>query len=121
MNVLLINGSPHPHGCTYTALREAADELERQGIETEIFQIGPAAVHSCTGCGGCRKTGLCVFTDDGVNACIEKLRQADGVIVGAPVHYAGPAGAATAAARPSTNRVRSSTERRITCPTCGRR
>ncbi|MDD6033138.1 MAG: flavodoxin family protein [Oscillospiraceae bacterium] len=96
MKVLLINGSPHPHGCTYTALREAADELERQGIETEIFQIGPAAVHSCTGCGGCRKTGLCVFTDDGVNACIEKLRQADGVIVGAPVHYAGPAGAATA-------------------------
>lgn len=96
MSVLLINGSPHKAGCTYTALREAADELERQGIETEIFQLGPAAVHSCTGCGACFKTGLCVFKEDGVNDCVQKLREADGLIVGAPVHYAGPAGAVTA-------------------------
>ena len=57
MKVLLINGSPHEKGCTYTALREAADELERQGIETEIFHIGTAPVGGCVGCGGCKKAG----------------------------------------------------------------
>ena len=96
MKVLLINGSPHKKGCTYTALREVADELERQGIETEIFQLGTAAVRSCTACGQCAKTGRCVFDDDPVNECLDRLRQADGLIVGAPVHYAGPAGAVTA-------------------------
>ncbi len=96
MKVLLINGSPHKKGCTYTALREVADELERQGIETEIFQLGTAAVRSCTACGQCAKTGRCVFDDDPVNQCLDRLRQADGLIVGAPVHYAGPAGAVTA-------------------------
>ena len=96
MKVLLINGSPHKKGCTYTALREVADELERQGIETEIFQLGTAAVRSCTACGQCARTGRCVFDDDPVNQCLDRLRQADGLIVGAPVHYAGPAGAVTA-------------------------
>ena len=96
MKVLLINGSPHKKGCTYTALREVADELERQGIETEIFQLGTAAVRSCTACGQCARTGRCVFDDDPVNECLDRLRQADGLIVGAPVHYAGPAGAVTA-------------------------
>ena len=96
MKVLLINGSPHKKGCTYTALREVADELERQGIETEIFQLGTAAVRSCTACGQCAKTGRCIFDDDPVNQCLDRLRQADGLIVGAPVHYAGPAGAVTA-------------------------
>ena len=96
MKVLLINGSPHKKGCTYTALREVADELERQGIETEIFQLGTAAVRSCTACGQCARTGRCIFDDDPVNECLDRLRQADGLIVGAPVHYAGPAGAVTA-------------------------
>ena len=96
MKVLLINGSPHKKGCTYTALREVADELERQGIETEIFQLGTAAVRSCTACGQCARTGRCIFDDDPVNQCLDRLRQADGLIVGAPVHYAGPAGAVTA-------------------------
>ena len=96
MKVLLINGSPHKKGCTYTALREVADELERQGIETEIFHLGTAAVRSCTACGQCAKTGRCIFDDDPVNECLDRLRQADGLIVGAPVHYAGPAGAVTA-------------------------
>ena len=59
MKVLLINGSPHEKGCTYTALREAADELGRQGIETEIFHIGTAPVGGCVGCGGCQQ--LCKF------------------------------------------------------------
>ena len=96
MKVLLINGSPHKKGCTYTALREVADELERQGIETEIFQLGTAAVRSCTACGQCARTGRCIFDNDPVNQCLDRLRQADGLIVGAPVHYAGPAGAVTA-------------------------
>ena len=53
MKVLLLNGSPHEFGCTYTALREAADALEREGIETDIFHIGASPVRGCIGCGAC--------------------------------------------------------------------
>lgn len=93
MKVLLINGSPRKAGCTYTALREAAGELEAQGIETEVFQLGTAPIYGCTACGACRKTGNCIHTDDPANDCIERMKQADGVIVGSPVYYAGPNGA----------------------------
>ena len=61
MNVLLINGSPHKNGCTYTALAEVAKTLEAEGIETTIFHIGAAPVGGCVGCGGCAKAGKCVF------------------------------------------------------------
>ena len=47
MKVLLINGSPHKEGCTYTALKEAADALNREGIDTEIFQVGSESVRGC--------------------------------------------------------------------------
>ena len=66
MKVLLINGSPHKEGCTYTALREVADTLEAEGIETEIVWIGTKPVAGCIACGTCRETGKCVF-DDVVN------------------------------------------------------
>ena len=89
MKVLLVNGSPRQHGCTYTALREAADALERNGIETEIFWVGKN-VPGCTACGGC-KSGKCVI-DDGVNRVIEKLDTYDGFIFGTPVYYGGPSG-----------------------------
>ena len=97
MKVLLINGSPKEKGCTYTALREAADALEQQGIETEIFHVGKEPIRGCIGCGCCAKsgTGKCVFDNDTVNTVIEKAAEADGFIVGTPVHYAAASGAVT--------------------------
>jgi multimeric flavodoxin WrbA len=92
MHVLMINGSPHEKGCTYTALSEVGGQLEAQGIETKIFHIGDEPIRGCTGCGGCFKTGHCVFDDDAVNACIDLVQKADGLVVGSPVYYAGPNG-----------------------------
>ena len=91
MKVVLINGSPNEKGCTYTALKEVADELQRQGVEAEIVHIGKAPVRGCLDCGGCRKTGRCVF-DDAVNTLAETLIQADGLVFGSPVFYAGISG-----------------------------
>lgn len=94
MKVILVNGSPKEKGCTYTALCEAEKELNKNGVETEIFWVGNKPLAGCTGCGGCGKTGKCVF-DDTVNEMIEKLDEADGFIFGSPVHYASASGAIT--------------------------
>ena len=90
MSVLMINGSPHPKGCTYTALATVAAQLEKHGIQSEIIQIGTKPIGGCIACGKCGETGYCVFKDDGVNAAIDKLKAADGLVVGSPVYYAGP-------------------------------
>lgn len=95
MKVLLINGSPKANGCTYTALSEIANELEKEKIETEIFHIGNKPIRGCIGCGGCYTTNKCVFNDDVVNDGIEKVKKADGIILGSPVHYAAASGAIT--------------------------
>lgn len=95
MKVLLLNGSPNAFGCTYTALREVEQTLNRNGIETEIFQVGKAPVAGCIACRQCRQTGRCVFPD-GVNDLAARLDEFDGIVLGAPVYYAGPAGQATA-------------------------
>ena len=95
MKVLLVNGSPNVAGCTYTALSEVAKELNKAGIESEIFHIGDAAIAGCNACGMCRQIGKCVF-DDSVNACLEKVKECDGFIVGSPVYYASANGALTA-------------------------
>ncbi len=91
MKVLLLNGSPRPNGCTYTALSEVAAALEKNGIETEIFQIGKKPVSGCMACGACGKLGKCVI-DDVVNQFVEKAREADGFIFGSPVYYANASG-----------------------------
>lgn len=91
MKVILVNGSPHERGCTYTALREAADELERQGAEAEILHIGREPVGGCVACYQCARQGACVF-DDAVNRLADRLSTADGVILGCPVYYAGVPG-----------------------------
>ena len=91
MKVIMINSSPHEFGCTYTALREIADELNRLEIESEILHIGKEAIRGCIACGQCRKLGKCVF-DDAVNAIAPKLIEADGLIFGTPVYYAGISG-----------------------------
>ena len=93
MNVLLINGSPHKNGCTYTALNEVAGQLNKQGIETHILHIGSKPIRGCIACGKCVQTGACIFNDDPVNECVERLKQADGLVVGSPVYYASPSGA----------------------------
>lgn len=95
MKVLLINGSPHKEGCTYAALKEAADTLEKEGIRTEIVWIENKPIGGCIACGTCRKTGSCVF-DDVVNTLREKCKEADGFIFGSPVHYAAASGNLTA-------------------------
>lgn len=92
MKVLIVNGSPHPKGCTYTALMEAAGVLEKEGIETTLLQLGTKPMQDCIACGKCVKTGYCVFKDDCVNEAIDLLRASDGIIVGSPVYYAGPSG-----------------------------
>lgn len=95
MKVLLVNGSPHKEGCTYTALREVADTLEQEGIETEIFWIGNKPVGGCIACMKCQEKGACVF-DDAVNRFRGKAYEADGFVFGSPVHYAGASGNMTA-------------------------
>jgi len=67
MNVLLINGSPHAHGCTFTALSVVADELQKAGVETEIIHVGQKDIRGCIGCYKCRELGSCVFDKDMVN------------------------------------------------------
>ena len=92
MKVLLLNGSPRAHGCTFTALSEIADVLNKEGIGTEILQIGNKPVQDCIACKGCETTGKCVFSDDPVNEWLEKAKSADGFVFGTPVYYAHPSG-----------------------------
>lgn len=97
MKVLLINGSPHEHGCTYTALSEVAVQLNKNGVETEIMWLGTEPIRSCTGCRGCSKlgTGHCVYGGDAVEVAQNKMEECDGMVVGSPVHYAGASGQIT--------------------------
>lgn len=93
MKALLINGSPHAKGCTYTALSELKHTLEAEGIETELIHVGNQDVRGCIACGQCRKLGKCAF-DDVVNEVASKLAEADAFVIGAPVYYSSPAGGA---------------------------
>jgi multimeric flavodoxin WrbA len=95
MKVLLINGSPHEKGCTYTSLKEVADTLEQNGISTEIHWIGKGDIPGCRSCGYCRSKGRCVIEDD-VNAIGARIDEFDGFVFGAPVFYSGPAAQITA-------------------------
>lgn len=91
MKVILVNGSPHKSGCTYTALKEIADELEKNGIEAELFWTGNKPLSGCMGCRSCYDTGKCIV-DDMVNEFALKASSADGFVFGSPVHYAAPSG-----------------------------
>lgn len=94
MKVLLVNGSPHKNGCTYTALSEIVKTLEEEGVGAEIYHIGNKPVSGCMACGACAKIGHCVI-DDKVNEFVEKAKDFDGFIFGSPVHYASASGAVT--------------------------
>lgn len=94
MKTLLINGSPHEKGCTYTALREVQKELEKNGIETELFWIGTKPVAGCIACGRCDELGRCIF-QDAVNEAAAKLDGIDALVIGSPVYYASASGQIT--------------------------
>lgn len=87
MKVLLVNGSPKKNGNTAYALSQMAEVFTAQGIGAEILHIGNQPIRGCTACGGCAKTGKCVF-DDAVNEAAPKFQEADGIVVGSPVYYA---------------------------------
>ena len=89
--VLLLNGSPHKHGCVATALDEMIRVFQDGGVETELIQVGSASVRGCLSCGSCSKTGKCVF-DDLVNETAPKFEAADGLVIGSPVYYSSPNG-----------------------------
>ena len=95
MKVLLLNGSPHKNGCTYTALSEVAKVLNENDIETEIFWIGTKPIISCNACLKCTEKGECTFGNDKVNEFVKKAYEADGFIFGSPVHYAAATGGIT--------------------------
>lgn len=95
MKVILVNGSPHEKGCTYTALNEMKKVFEENGVEADIFWVGNKPVSGCIGCGACRKLGKCCIESDAVNEFVEAARSADGFVFGSPVHYASAGGAIT--------------------------
>lgn len=88
MKVLIINGSPHLNGCTDRGLREVEKTLEKNGIEIERVNVGTKDVRGCIGCNFCREHGRCVFNDV-VNETAPKFAEADGLLIGSPVYYAG--------------------------------
>lgn len=93
MKVLMINGSPHEHGCTDTALKIVSGALAEEGIESEFVWLGNRPVQDCIGCQACRKlNNRCVFDDDAVNRILEKAETADGFVFGSPTYYAHSSG-----------------------------
>lgn len=92
MKALLINGSPHKMGCTYTALGAVETGLQEQGVEADIMWLGTSAISGCLGCGKCLKSGHC-FMDDVVNRVIDDIPNYDAFVFGTPVHFAAASGA----------------------------
>ena len=89
--VLLINGSPHEYGCTYTALKEMIDVFTANNIESELVYLGKQPIAGCIACGKCYETGRCIFNDK-VNEIMDRIDEFEGIVLGSPVYYAGPAG-----------------------------
>lgn len=89
--VLVLNGSPKPHGCTATALDEVIRTLHEEGIETELVQVGRENFRGCTACRYCSSHDGCVINDP-VNEIAAKFETADGLVIGSPVYYGSPNG-----------------------------
>ena len=92
MKVMLVNGSPHKNGTTNAALGVVAEQLGKEGVESEIFWVGAKPISGCIGCMACAKLGRCVIEGDRVNEFVELTEKADGFIFGTPTHYAADAG-----------------------------
>ncbi|MBI9107420.1 MAG: flavodoxin family protein [Spirochaetales bacterium] len=89
MKVIGINGSPRKNGNTAAMIGSILDDLSNNGIDGEIFQLGGNLVRGCSGCNWCKdnQVGRCVFSDDCINECIEKMASADAVIIGSPTYF----------------------------------
>jgi multimeric flavodoxin WrbA len=89
MKVVAFNGSPRKEGNTYQSIQVVLEELQREGIETEIIQIGGKNIHGCKACYQCfeKKDKECAFKDDELNNYIKKMLEADGIIIGSPVYF----------------------------------
>ena len=87
MKVLMLNGSPHQKGNTYIALHEMEKIFAKEGVETEIVQVGSQMIRGCIACGSCMEKGRCVF-DDLVNETAPAFEACDGLVVASPVYYA---------------------------------
>lgn len=94
MKVLLVNGSPHKEGCTYTALCEVSEALNKNGIDTDIFWIGNKPLSGCIACKSCVEKNQCVFQDT-VNEFLNIAGNYDGFVFGTPVHWGAAGGAIT--------------------------
>lgn len=94
MQALAFNGSPNKEGNTYHALRIVTDQLEKEGIKTRIIQVGDKLIRGCTACYSCihSKNEQCILPGDEVNEWIQEMKDADGIILGSPVHYAAISG-----------------------------
>lgn len=94
MKVVAFNGSPKKEGNTYHGIKLVTDELEKAGIETEIIHVGNKKIRGCIACNGCvkNKNEKCVLPGDDVNEWIQKMKEADGIIIGSPVYYSAIAG-----------------------------
>lgn len=94
MKVVAINGSPKAEGNTAHAIRMVCTELEAEGIETEVIQVGNQIIRGCIACGQCARNRdeRCVLTGDDVNGYIQSMKGADGIILGSPVYYSAIAG-----------------------------
>ena len=88
MKVLLVNGSPHKEGCTYTALCIVSEALNQNGIDTDVFWIGNKPISGCIACHKCNERNRCVFSDT-VNEFLDLAEDYDGFVFGTPVHWAG--------------------------------
>ena len=91
MKVLLLNGSPDAKGCINEGLKVMSKIFESENIDYEIVQIGKNPIAGCIGCASCRKTGEC-FRKDIANEIANKLKEADGFVIGSPVYYSSPNG-----------------------------
>jgi Multimeric flavodoxin WrbA len=89
MKVVAFNGSPKEEGNTFHGIKIVAEELEKEGIEVEIIHVGNKTIRGCLACNGCVRNldEKCVIKDE-VNEWIQKMKEADGIILGSPVHYA---------------------------------
>ena len=90
MKVVAINGSPRRDGNTAILIKEVFKVLESHGIETELIQLGNKPVHGCTACLKCKEIqdGKCQIKNDHLNLCLQKMVEADGIIIGSPVYFA---------------------------------
>jgi multimeric flavodoxin WrbA len=91
MKVLAFNGSPNKAGNTSHALRVVGRELTDSGIEFEILHVGDKLIRGCTACSSCGRTQdeKCSITTDDLNQWVQMAKQADGLLLGSPVHFAG--------------------------------